>query len=440
MAGTQTASESVSKLAIDGGTPVRSTPLPLEFPGGHYIGREEIDAVTGVLSRKSPFRYYGLDKTSECELFEKEFAAFTGRKFALGVNSGTAALSIALSALGVGPGQEVLVPGYMWVSTVSAVVRAGAMPVLVDVDSTFCMDPADIERKVTSRTRVLLLVHMSGSPGRLKEIFAVAKKHNLKVLADCAQANGSSYNGRPIGSYGDIAIFSLQLNKNMTTGEGGVLVCDDEHLYKRAFACHDMGYARNAAGRLDTSDINYQLWGQGSRMTEITAAMGRVQLRKLPMIVYRMRTAKQEIKRSLADIDGLSFRQIADPSGDSGAFLISTFPTADICERFVAALRAEGIVPPSIGCSNIPMTQWGLHIYYNITSLVNKTSISEDGWPWSHPANKAGSYNYSKGTLPVMDDLINRSSLMAIPSVLTDKDIKDIITAFHKVARHIPLK
>jgi len=428
------------ELAINGGKPVRSEPLPLEFPGGHYIGQEEIDAVCDVLRRKSPFRYYGLEKIGQCDSFEKEFAAFCSRKHALGVNSGTAALSIALSALGVGPGQEVLVPGYLWVSTVSAIVRSGAIPVLVDVDDTFCMDPADIKKKITTRTSTILVVHMSGAAGRLDEILAIAKQKNLKVLADCAQANGASYKGKPVGSYGDIAIFSLQLNKNMTTGEGGMLVCDDTHLYKRAFACHDMGYARNEDGRLDPSDGRYQLWGQGSRMTEITAAMGRVQLRKLPQIIEHMRTAKYKIRNSLADIAGLQLRQITDTSGDSGAFLICMFPTGAVCDSFIAALRAEGIAPPPIGCSNITMSQWGLHIYYNITSLVNKTSVSADGYPWTHQLNKESNYSYGKGTLPYLDDLVSRSSIMAIPSVLTDADIDDIITAFHKVAAHIPLK
>jgi 8-amino-3,8-dideoxy-alpha-D-manno-octulosonate transaminase len=428
-----------NELAINGGEPVRNVPLPLEFPGGHFIGTEEIDAVCDVLRRKSPFRYYGLEKTGQCESFEREFAAFCGRKFALGVNSGTAALSIALAALGVGPGQEVLVPGYLWVSTVAAIVRAGAMPVLVDVDDTFCMDPLDMANKITSRTSTILVVHMSGAPGNVDEILAIAKQKNLKVLADCAQANGSAYKGKAIGGYGDIAIFSLQLNKNMTTGEGGVLVCDDEHLYKRAFACHDMGYARNDAGRLDPSDSRYQLWGMGSRMTEITAAMARVQLDKLPRIISSMRTAKYTIRKSIGDIKGIKLRLIADEAGDSGAFIICTFRTPQICDTFIAALRAEGIAPPALGCSNIPMSQWGLHIYYNITSLVNKTSVSADGYPWTHPLNKSADYAYGKGTLKNLDDLVSRSSIMAVPLILTQKDINDIVTAFHKVAGHITL-
>jgi dTDP-4-amino-4,6-dideoxygalactose transaminase len=429
-----------SVLAVNGGVPIRQKPLPLEFPGGHFIDQEEWEAVLKVLKKKSPFRYYGLAVPEECNLFEKEFAAFCQRRFALGVNSGTAALSIALAALGAGPGQEVLVPGYMWVSVVSAVVRSGAIPVLVDVDETLGMNPADMERKITRKTSLAVVVHMSGAPGRLDEILAIAARHKLRVLGDCAQANGASYNGRPVGSFGDIALFSFQLNKNMTTGEGGMLVTDDEHLYKRIFACHDLGFARDAAGRLDTSDARYLLWGQGSRMTEMTAAMGRVQLRKLPEFVRRMRSAKYQLKEGIENIEGLAFRHIMDPTGDSGAFLFTIFPRAEICSQFVTALRGEGIVPPTGGLSNIPMKEWGLHIYYNIVSLVNKSSISADGYPWTHPANQDSDYDYGRGALPSLDDLVSRSALLCIPPVLTNEDVQDIVQAYHKVAAYIPLK
>jgi len=437
MSAKQASSKEWGKLAIDGGEPIRRKPLPLEFPGGHFIGEEEIEAVTGVLKRKSPFRYYGFQKTNEIDSFEKEFAEFFHRKYALGVSSGTAALSVCVAALGVGPGQEVLIPGYFWVSTVGAVVRAGAIPVLVDVDETFCMDPKDLQKKITDKSSLILVVHMSGAPGRLDEICRIASDNNLKVLEDCAQANGASFKGKPVGSFGDMAIFSLQLNKNMTTGEGGMIVCDDENLFKRAFACHDMGYARDAGGRLDTSDQRYQLWGQGCRMNEITAAMGRAQLRKLPTIVKNMNTAKYKIREGLSDIEGIKFRTIIDPEGDSGPFLITIFNSSDICQRFLKALRAEGIVSEEISLSNILMTDWSLHIYYNNTSLVNKTSISDDGGPWSYPANKDSNYNYAKGSLPQMDDLISRSSILSIPSVLTQQDIDDIVRAYRKVAAHI---
>ena len=434
------ASVTSDELALNGGPPIRTEPLPLEFPGGHYIDAEEIEAVTDVLTRRSPFRYYGFTETKRVDLLEEEFAAYCQRRYALGISSGTAALSVSLAAMAVGPGQEVLVPGYMWVSTISAIVRAGAIPVLVDLDETFCMDPDDLRKKITPKSTVVLVVHMSGAPGRLDEIMATAREHNLKVLADCAQACGSSFNGKPIGKYGDMAIFSFQLNKNMTTGEGGMLVCDDKHLYDRAFGCHDMGYARDNEGRLDTNNEQYQLWGHGCRMTEIVGAMGRVQLRKLPRIVAAMRQAKYRIREGIADIPGLRLREIIDPEGDSGPFMITIYPNKELCRKFVAALRAEGIVAPEIGINNIPMSEWSLHLYNVNNSLINKTSNSPDGYPWTHSANVDSDYDYHYGALPQMDDMFSRSALLAIPSVLTDKDIDDVVRAYHKVASHISLR
>src|SRR5580693_2916909 len=148
------------QLAIDGGEPVRTQPLPLEFPGIHHMDEEEIEAAVRVLKSRSPFRYYGIDLQGEVEAFESEFALFLGVKHAIAVNSGTGALHTALSALGVGPGQEVIVPAYLWVSVLAAVVNHGAIPVLADINETFCLDPGDVERRITSRTVGIVLVHM----------------------------------------------------------------------------------------------------------------------------------------------------------------------------------------------------------------------------------------------------------------------------------------
>src|ERR1700734_4108233 len=155
-------------LAVNGGTPVRTAPLPLEFPGVHYMDEEEIEAAVRVLRSRSPFRFYGVDLQGEIEAFESEFAAFEGVSHCLALTSGTGALHTALAALGVGPGQEVIVPAYMWVSVVAAVVNLGAIPVLADIDDTFCLDPASVEEKISSRTTGIIVAHMSGAPADVK--------------------------------------------------------------------------------------------------------------------------------------------------------------------------------------------------------------------------------------------------------------------------------
>jgi dTDP-4-amino-4,6-dideoxygalactose transaminase len=423
-----------NRLAIDGGTPVRSTPLPWELPGAYYIDEEEKRLVNQVIDARSPFRFYGLDAQGMVDRLEAEWCSTFGHKHALGVNSGSAALHIALAAFGVGPGDEVLVPGYMWVSCISAIVRTGAIPRLVDIDGSFCMDPADLERKIGPRSKAVLIVNMSGVMGRNDRIAAICRKHKLRLLEDCAQAIGATLKGRPAGSFGDIGIYSFQLNKNMTSGEGGLMVTEDEDLYKRCTALHDLGYARNAEGRLDPSDERYQYWGTGSRMSELAGAMALAQMRKVRTITGKMRQAKWKIREAIKDLPGIVLREVDDPAGDTGPVLITVYPTADACQRFVDALRAEGVHGPDGSLTCITMREWGMHWYFNVPSLVKKRSNAHDGFPWTHPSNAfAAGYSYERGALPVCDDLSNRAALLTVSSVLTDKDVEDIIAAFRKV-------
>ena len=164
--------------------PVRTQPLPLEFPGVHHMDEEEIEAAVRVLRSRSLFRYYGIDLQGEVESFESEFAAFVGARHAVAVGSGTGALGVAMAALGVGPGQEVIIPAYLWVSVAAAVVNQGAIPVLADIDETFCLDPAAVERVVTPRTSGIVMVHMSGAPGNVAAIRHIARERKLFLLED----------------------------------------------------------------------------------------------------------------------------------------------------------------------------------------------------------------------------------------------------------------
>ncbi len=426
------------RLALHGGTPVRSAPLPWELPGAHWIGAEEQALVNQVLTAQSPFRFYGPDPQHMVETLEQEWSAAFENRPALAVSSGTAALSIALSALSIGPGDEVLVGGYMWISCVSAIIRCGAIPRLVDIDDTFCMDPDDLLQKINSRSRAILLVHMSGAPGHVQQIADIARANDLPLIEDCAQAAGSSVDGTRAGCFGDIATFSFQLNKNMTSGDGGMVMCRDADLFRRVTALHDLGYARTGEGRLDTSDPDCQLWGVGARMSDLTGALALAQFRKLGQITGHMRGSKWRIRQALADIDGLGFRTVPDPQGDSGPFLITTYADADTCAAFTQALRAEGIRGPDGSLACLTMQEWGLHWYFNIPSLTGKRSNSRDGFPWTHPANGfAGQIDYGRGALPCCDALHDRAALLTIASCLTRADEDDIIAAFRKVAAHL---
>ncbi len=408
--------------------------IPYEWPGSYFLGKEELAAAASVLKTRSSFRFYGPNLQGYADRLEKAYCERLGRKYALAVNSGTSALSLAVAALGLGPGDEVLLPGYLWVSCIAAVVRAGAIPRLVDVDDTFCMDPTDLERKIGAHTRAMLLTHMSGAPDAVDKIVAICRDYKLPLIEDCAQANGASFHGKPTGSFGDLAIFSFQLNKNITAGEGGLVVCDDKNLYRRAWACHDLGYPRTPQGRLDTSAL--QLWGQGSRCPELLAAVVFAQLKKLDKITAAMRKAKYKLRARLEGIPGLSFRRVLDPKGDTGPFLLMIWEDRETCLRMVERARAAGVQTGSLGINNVPMTDGGLHIYYNNLSLVEKRSLSAAGRPWTDPLNAfVANYEYKKGTLPVLDGLIERSSLLSIPPILSAKAIDKIAAEFHRAAR-----
>ena len=426
----------IEQPAQEGGVPVRRKPLPLEFPGMHYIDNEEIEAAIRVLKSRSLFRYYGIDLQGEVDAFEREFTEFVGVKHALAVSSGSGALQTALSALGVGPGQEVIVPAYMWVAVIAAVVNLGAIPVLADIDETFTLDPADVERRITPRTTGIIAVHMSGAPADAPALLQIARKHRLFLLEDCAQCAGGSIRGKRVGSFGDMGIFSFQMNKNMSSGEGGCVVTSDARLYQRAVAAHDNGYARDDNGRAIYDNLDLCLWGRGCRLDELRGAILRVQLKKLPNIVAHMRQSKYRIRRAVEAFPEIRLRRIIDPDGDTGAFLIVTLKNADGAKKISQALRAEGIATSSQGVNNVVMTDWGLHIYTNNVSLLNKTSIDAKGFPWNLTENRDSKPQYAKGTCPVADSLFERSILFAIPSCLTEADENDVIHAFRKVLGH----
>jgi 8-amino-3,8-dideoxy-alpha-D-manno-octulosonate transaminase len=397
---------------------------------------EEVEAALHVLRDRSPFRYYGVKLRGEVEKFEKEFAEHLGVSYAVAVSSGTGALHTALSALGVGPGQEVIVPAYMWVAVVASVVNLGAILILADIDETFGINPDDLRQRITPRTRGIIAVHMSGAPMNIKAVAQIARERGLFLLEDCAQANGASIDGQKVGTFGDMAIFSFQMNKNMTAGEGGCVVTRDLRLYRRAVAVHDLGYARDEQGRLIFDDPDLCVWGRGYRLDELRGAVLRVQLKKMPKIVEHMRSSKYRIRKALEKLPGVQLRRIVDPAGDTGAFLITTYESPAIAKEVNEALRSEGITTYPQGMSNIRMTDWGLHLYYNIISLVQKRSIDKLGFPWNLAENASSEKRYGKGTCPAADSLFERSIIMSIPSNLSSADEDDIVRAFTKVLNH----
>ena len=405
--------------------------LPQEWPGVHHYDEEEVAAATRVIRAKSPFRYYGPDLQHEVDQLEKEFAEYIGVKYCLAVSHGTAALQVALAAMEIGPGDEVLLPGYFWVSTVSAVIRSSAIPRLVDVDASFNLDPLDLEKKISSRTKLVIMVPMGGVMGQVEKVAEICRRHQILLLEDCAQSNGAAQFGKKAGSFGDMAVFSFQINKNITAGEGGAVLTNSETLYKRSFAIHDLGYIKDADGNWDTENPDYQFWGIGCRMNEITAAILRVQLRKLDHIVSSMRDFKNELRTILSQYKEIKTRYVADPDGDGGSFLKIIFKDPETAFRFKDGLLKNGIAVRKDGFYPIHMTEWGLHIYFKNASLVNKKSICGHHSVWDLEENSwAKDYSYHEGTLPALDDYVSRTVLFCIASELTGEQKSVIKEAF----------
>lgn len=387
---------------------------PYEFPGAYWIDEEEERVLLDVVRNGSMFRYYGLGEAKYVDAFEAAARRFYGARHALGLNSGTGALITAMTAMGIGPGCEVIVPAFMWVATAAAVVQVNAIPVLCEVDESFSLDPRDLENKITPRTKLIVPIHMAGSPCDMTAIMEIADKYGLKVLEDCAQCNGGTFAGRKVGTFGDMGIFSLQLNKNMTCGEGGLLITDDERLFTRAFSAHDMGLVR-VNGRLATPESYAISWGGGRRMTEMCGAVAGVQLGKLPKIIESMRTSQRRIKAALQGTPGLEFRKMNDADGDAGAFLVVMLENE---EKAVAGAK----LMKQAGLHNVfRIADYGLHIYYNIPSLVKKVPLSPAGNPWNLVENLESQYTYEKGTCPRSDALFARSIIIPIPSRLTEQ-------------------
>ncbi|HEV8675473.1 MAG TPA: DegT/DnrJ/EryC1/StrS family aminotransferase [Methylomirabilota bacterium] len=415
-----------TRLALDGGTPVRREPLLPGWPGGLLIGDEEKAQVLEVLESQSLYRHYGPRPRHKAAELEQAFAQAMGARHALAVTSGTGALIVGLAALGIGPGDEVIVPTYTWVATVNAVVTLGAVPVFVDIDESLTMDPTAVEAAVTPLTVAIVPVHMRGAGADMARIMAVADRHRLAVLEDSAQAVGGRFRGRRLGTFGRLGAFSLQYHKVITTGEGGMLVSDDTALFERAVRYHDQGSVR--VEELDEliPEGSPLIIGVNYRMSELTAAVGVAQLTRMDWIIGRMRQHKSRLLGAVADLPALRVRPLPDSEGDTGATFIVYAPTADQATRFARALTAEG-VPASVAWTS------GQHVYHHFDQLIERRFLSARHCAWECPHYR-GKATLGKGQFPRSDDLLKRAVHLDLHPLFSDRDVADIAEAMAKVA------
>lgn len=323
--------------------PLRPRPAP--GLGSAALGVAEETLVLDVLRRQELFRYYGNDPQRPPPMaatLEQEAAALFGPGYALAVTSGTAALEVALGAAGIGPGDEVIVPAWSWISCFTAVVRCGARPVLAEVDASLCLDPTEIARLATPHTRAVLVIHYQGAAAAMEPILLAAHRRGLFVIEDCAEAPGATYRGRRVGTWGDAAIFSFQHNKPMTAGEGGLFTTPDPRLYERAVRLHDLGQYRPHHAHI-TPPLEPAFAGGQYRMSELTAAVALGQLRKLDAVRDHCRTLKARLAPRLARLPGISLRPLADDAGDFGFELYFYARTPEAAAAFRAKLDARNV-------------------------------------------------------------------------------------------------
>ncbi|MEK6577801.1 MAG: aminotransferase class I/II-fold pyridoxal phosphate-dependent enzyme [Bdellovibrionota bacterium] len=299
------------------------------------IDELELDAVRRVFERKKLFRYQ-MSGQGECDLFEAEFSKKLKTRHSLMVSSGTNALIAALRACEIGPGDEVIVPAYTFVATASAVAQVGAQVVVVNVDENLCIDLKDLKKRIGPRTRCLIPVHMDGMASPIKSIMDIASEHRLTVIEDVAQALGGSFQGKALGTWGKLGCFSLNENKIISCGEGGLIVTDSQEHFEKAFAFHD-GAAMFFPANHDRFLKNSDALGGSMRVSEISGAIMRVQIQRLDSLLRELRTRKKIWVDQLNGMSGITIPRGACEAGDCGTSLHLMF---NLHERAMQAVQA----------------------------------------------------------------------------------------------------
>ena len=359
-------------------------------PGSYVFGEEEKKELMDVINAGALFRYGtpGVDGfQGKVATFEIEMAKQLGHKHVVATSSGTGSLMCCLAALGIGMGDEVIVPGYTFIASISTIAMMNATPVLAEIDDSLTIDPTKIEALITPKTKAIMPVHMLGNPCKMDEIMAIAKKHNLYVIEDCCQAVGARYKGKACGTIGTMGAYSLNVFKTITTGDGGFVGCSDLELHERAFGYHDQGHKPS---RMGVEVGNRSIVGVNMRMNELSGAVAVAQGRKLPKLLETLRYKKGLLKAQLQDLPGVGFRTIND-EGECGTLLTLLFDTKELAAKFCE----------KAGTNVIARSGW--HVYNNMEQILDKKT-----WTENHPFHLSDR-TYAKHMLPATDDILERA-------------------------------
>ena len=396
--------------------------------GAELIGKEEMKEVQEVLETGILMRY-GFDKERrgiyKVRQFEEDFARYCGAEFALGVTSGSAALKVALTAMDICPGDEVIVPAFTFLATYESVLEMGAVPVMADIDETLNLDPDDIERKMSPATKAVIPVHMCGSAAHIDRIVEKAWRKNLLVLEDNAQGCGASFRGKKLGTFGDMGSFSFDYVKTVTTGEGGMVITNNRELYLRSEWYHDHGHDHNP--NVTRAMEGRTILGFNYRMNELQGALGLAQLRKLDGLIALQKKNKKAIKDALAEVRGVGFRELPDPEGDSATFLCFHLPTEDQRRRYQKALKEAGL---DTVCWKDNL--W--HYVPNWEHFLARSTANSKRFPFESPMNRRPPV-YDRKDIPRAEDLLGRTLTIGMSVLMTQEKIDGMRQAIAKAAR-----
>lgn len=396
------------------------------MPGFELFGAQERKEVNDVLETGILMRYgfdgarKGMWKAKE---LEQELCNTFGVAHAQLLSSGTAALTTAMVALGIGAGDEVIMPTFTFVASFEAVLSVGAIPVLVDIDDTLTLDPAAVEAAVTSRTKAVMPVHMCGSMAQMDELKAICSTHKLLLLEDACQAIGATYKGKTVGSIGDAGTFSFDFVKIITCAEGGAVITNNKDVYTKCDQYSDHGH--DHAGKDRGADLHPYL-GYNYRISELHAAVGLAQVRRLNEFLVLQRRNHDILKNTLQQVDGLTFRRISDPGGDAGSFLSFMLPTEDMAREAVKGFEAAGLGGNFYYYDN----NW--HYVRKWQHLQNMSSMNR-----LHEDQKKQVMHYTNQAFPASDAIISRNISSAISLVWTEEQAQERADKMAEVLRSV---
>jgi dTDP-4-amino-4,6-dideoxygalactose transaminase len=381
----------------------------------YRIGQEEVEAVQRVIESKVLFRRGNSDNGHQNEVIklERELAEKIGVQYALCLTSGTSALICAMVGLGIGPGDEVIIPAYTYIATAQAVLSVGAVPVIADVDETLTLDPEDVKAKLSSNVKAIIPVHMVGRVANLKVLLEIARDNNIKLIEDSCQCDGGSFQGKRTGSWGDAGAFSFNDFKIISSGEGGAMVTNDKSIFERALAYHDSLVSFPHFGE----DLSIPAFlGAQFRANEIQGAILRVQLQRLDGILADLRKARKRFENELKDV--LTVAPNNDPEGDCGVVAAFQFEDANAANHF--AEKVSGWLPINTG----------RHVYSNWDMLIeNRIGHHPDMNPLNHSRNQHLRNQYSADLCPRSLDLLSRTVFINMNPDWTEEEIAQRIAA-----------